>query len=75
MDKMVESGYQKAPLWGWEELAELPRAAVAELRDRFDQERGGFAGLTEEQEDGVLLFLLEYARRSGDDWLRGPWRR
>ena len=46
---------------------QLGRAA-AELRERLDWTEGGFAGLTEEQENGALLFLLEYARRSGDDW-------
>lgn len=44
---------------------QLGRAA-AELRDRLDWEKGGFAGLTEEQEEAALLFLLEYARRSED---------
>lgn len=45
---------------------QLERAA-AELRDRLDWEKGGFAGLTGKQTDGALLFLLEYARRSGDE--------
>ncbi|MDE7260763.1 MAG: hypothetical protein K2N78_01680 [Oscillospiraceae bacterium] len=46
------------------------REAAAELWERFDRERGGFRRLPEDQEGGVLLFLLEYARRAEDDWAR-----
>ena len=42
--------------------------AAAELREKFDPESGGFLGLSGEQESGVLLFLLEYARRAEDEW-------
>lgn len=44
--------------------------AVAELREQFDPEAGGFPELSGEQESGVLLFLLEYARRTGDEYAR-----
>ena len=42
--------------------------AVAELREQFDTETGGFLGLSGERESGILLFLLEYARRAEDEW-------
>ena len=78
MDRILEKNGQRTPWWSWEPedfqrsgvSRELPRLAAAELRERFDREKGGFEGLTEEREDCVLLFLLEYARRAGDDWAR-----
>ena len=78
MDRIPEKNGQGNPWWGWEPedfqrsgvSRELLRLAAAELRERFDREKGGFEGLTEEQEDCVLLFLLEYARRAENDWAR-----
>lgn len=76
MEKTLENGFQKPSWWSWpgEDLQlqgfsrELLRAAAAELGERFDQEKGGFAGLTEEQEVCAALFLLEYARRAEEGW-------
>lgn len=76
MDQLLEKNSQKTQWWNWtpEDFRTGNRAfiqtAVAELRERFDRERGGFAGLTEEQESGVALFLLEYARLGPDSWAR-----
>ena len=78
MEKTLEKSCQGTPWWNWEPedfrrpgiSQELLRLAAAELRERFDREKGGFEGLTEEREDRVLLFLLEYARRGSDDWAR-----
>ena len=76
MEKTLENDYQKPSWWNWEEpqrqgfSRELLRAAAAELGERFEQEKGGFAGLTEEQEICAALFLLEYARRAEDGWAR-----
>ena len=78
MEKTLEKSYQETPWWSWEPedfrtegvSRELLRLAAAELRERFDREKGGFEGLAEESEDRVLLFLLEYARRAEDDWAR-----
>jgi len=75
MDKTLEKEYQWDFWQGWDAgpglSRELPRAAAAELRERFDRERGGFTGLPEEREARAVLFLLEYARRAGDVWARG----
>lgn len=71
MEKLLEKAGNRSWVPAGTPLEALPQAAVAELRERFDRERGGFAGLSGEQEDGALLFLLEYARRAEDDWARG----
>jgi len=75
MDKTLEKDYQWAFWRSWDPDSglsrELPRAAAAELRERFDREKGGFEGLPEEREVNVVLFLLEYARRTEDNWARG----
>jgi len=75
MDKALEKDYQWTFWQSWDAEAglsrELPRAATAELRERFDREKGGFEGLPEEREARVVLFLLEYTRRTEDSWARG----
>ena len=76
MDHTMEKKRQEISWRNWDpedfltEERDLPQEAALELRERFDRQAGGFAGLTEEQEDGVLLFLLEYARRGPDDHAR-----
>ena len=55
MEKIVEKNDQGTPWWSWEPedfrksgvSRELLRMATAELRERFDREKGGFEGLTE----------------------------
>ena len=66
MDQILEKDRQGASA----QSQELLKIAVAELRERFDSQAGSFAGLTEPQESGAQLFLLEYARRTGDGWAR-----
>ena len=74
MDKTLDN--QGAFWWDWSYESEnglsqeTLRTAAAELRERFDQEKGGFEGLSGEREAHVVLFLLEYARRADDDWAR-----
>ena len=75
MDKTLEMEYHRHLWQDWDPKAglsrELPGVAAAELRERFDWEKGGFQGLSGEQEAGTVLFLLEYARRGADGWARG----
>lgn len=74
MDKTLEMEYHRHLWQDWDPKAglsrELPGVAAAELRERFDWEKGGFQGLSGEQEAGTVLFLLEYARRGADGWAR-----
>ncbi len=63
----LRDGVQRRPARGPEISGELPRQAVASLREAFDPMWGGFGGAPKFPSPGVLDFLLAYHVREGNE--------